>query len=121
MKGDDGKTAETTRVLNLTEASQTFVFENVQGPVTPSVLRNFSAPVKIVTQPTDDELIFRMAHDSDPYNKFEATERLMIKTLQKLVKDVQDELPLSLSPDFIAAYGNNVANALDGDKRCSMP
>ena len=116
LKGEASASAETTRVLNLTQHSQTFVFENVPGPVTPSVLRNFSAPVKVVTRPTDDELIFRMAHDSDPYNKFEATERLMIKTLQGLVKDVHDDLPLKLSPDFVAAYGNNVANALDGDK-----
>ncbi len=115
LKGEHGA-SETTKVLNLTEHSQTFVFENVPGAVTPSVLRNFSAPVKVTTQPSDEDLIFRMAHDSDPYNKYEATERLMIKTLQKLVKDVQDDLPLSLSPDFFAAYGNNVANALDGDK-----
>jgi aminopeptidase N len=115
LKGENSA-PETTKVLNLTEHSQTFVFENVPGPVTPSVLRNFSAPVKVTTQPSDEDLIFRMAHDSDPYNKYEATERLMIKTLQRLVKDVQDDLPLSLNPDFLAAYGNNMANALDGDK-----
>jgi aminopeptidase N len=109
-------TYETTRVLNLTEHSQSFVFHNVPGPVTPSVLRNFSAPVKITTQPTDEELIFRMAHDSDPYNKYEATERLMIKTLKGLINNVKDDIPLTISPDFIAAYGNNIANALDGDK-----
>lgn len=116
LDGDDKNApAQTTRVLELTEGSQTFVFKNVDGPVVPSILRNFSAPVKITSQPTDDELIFRMAHDSDGYNKYEATERLMIKTLHKLIKDVQDELPLSLPRDFVEAYGNNVANALDGD------
>ena len=116
MPGDKCKTAGTTRVLSLTQPTQTFVFENVPGPVTPSILRNFSAPVKIATQPSDEELIFRMAHDSDPYNKYEATERLMVKTLHKLINDVKDDLPLSLSPDFIAAYGNNLLNAQDGDK-----
>jgi aminopeptidase N len=116
LEGDKCKTFETTRVLNLTQSSQTFVFHNVPGPVTPSILRNFSAPVKVVTEPTDEDLIFRMAHDSDPYNKYEATERLMIKTLHKLIKNVEDDIPLTISPDFIAAYGNNVANALDGDK-----
>jgi aminopeptidase N len=116
MRGDECGNGPATRVLELTEQSQTFVFENVSGPVTPSILRGFSAPVKVVTQPSDEELMFRMAHDSDPYNKYEATERLMIKTLHRLIKDVQDDLPLSLGPDFISAYGNNVANALDGDK-----
>ena len=113
---DHSKTAPTTRVLELTEATQTFVFNNVTGPVVPSVLRGFSAPVRMATQPSDEELMFRMAHDSDSYNRYEATERLMIKTLKGLIKDVQDDLPLALSPEFINAYGNNVANALDGDK-----
>ncbi|MBI1214586.1 MAG: aminopeptidase N [Alphaproteobacteria bacterium] len=115
LKGEAPGAAETTRVLDLTESSQTFVFENVDGPVVPSILRNFSAPVKITTQPTDGELIFRMAHDSDGYNKYEATERLMIKTLQNLIKDVRDELPLSLPQDFLDAYAVNLANATDGD------
>ncbi|MDE1152199.1 MAG: aminopeptidase N [Micavibrio sp.] len=118
--------AQTTRVLELTETAQTFVFENVSGPVVPSILRGFSAPVKVATQPTDEELIFRMAHDSDGYNKYEATERLMIKTLHSLIKDVQDDLPLKLSREFLEAYGTNVTNALDGDiafnaKALAMP
>lgn len=106
----------TTRVLELTEASQTFTFTGVTGPVVPSILREFSAPVKVTTVPSQDELVFRMAHDSDPYNKYEATERLMIKTLKNLIKDAQDDLPLNVPADFIAAYGNNLANAMDGDK-----
>jgi aminopeptidase N len=117
LKGTEPAGGPTTRVLAVTESIQTFVFENVPGPVTPSVLRGFSAPVKVTTQPTDDELMFRMAHDSDPYNKFEATERLMLKTIRKLINDVKDDLPLSVSPEFLAAYGNNLANALDGDRR----
>ncbi len=112
--GQSGKDAA-NQILQLTEAEQTFVFENIDGPVVPSVLRGFSAPVKIVTQPSDEELIFRMAHDSDPFNKYEATERLMLKTLQGLIKDYQDENPLTLKQDFIDAYAANVANALDGD------
>lgn len=110
-----GTAAETTRVLHLTEASQTFVFENVSGPVVPSILRGFSAPVKVTTQPSDEELIFRMAHDSDGFNKYEATERLMVKTLHKLIKDVKDDLPLALDPAFVDAFRANVQNATSGD------
>jgi aminopeptidase N len=116
LSTDDASTAaDTTRVLHLTENTQTFVFENVSGPVVPSLLRGFSAPVKITTQPSDDELIFRMAHDSDGFNKYEATERLMVKTLHKLIKDVKDDLPLSLDQGFLDAYAVNVQNATSGD------
>lgn len=110
-----GSDAPATRVLHLTEASQTFEFKNVDGPVVPSLLRGFSAPVKITTQPADDELVFRMAHDSDGFNKYEATERLMVKTLHKLIQQAENDLPLTLDAGFIAAYGENVKNAATGD------
>jgi len=83
--------------------------------VVPSVLRGFSAPVKITTQPTDDEMIFRMAHDSDGFNKYEATERLMVKTLHKLIKQAESDVPLTIDRHFIEAYGENVKNAMNGD------
>ena len=114
---ESGKDAlpEKTRILHLTEATQTFVFDNIAGPVVPSILRGFSAPVKMVSQPSDDELVFRMAHDSDPFNKYEAAERLMIKTVHQLIADYQSGKDLELPASFVAAYGNNVANANDGD------
>lgn len=116
LAGDTaGSEAPTTRVLHLTDASQTFEFKNIDGPVVPSILRGFSAPVKVTTQPTDDELVFRMAHDSDGFNKYEATERLMVKTLHKLIKQAENDLPLTLEQGFIDAYGENVKNALTGD------
>ncbi len=110
------RTPETTRVLNLTKQSQTFVFKNVSGPVVPSILRGFSAPVKIVTQPSDEELFFRMAHDSDSFNRYEAAERLMLKTLHGLIKDYKDEIPFKLRQDFLDAFAANLASATDGDQ-----
>ena len=114
LQGENGG-APTTRVLNLTKDKQTWVFENVNGPVVPSILRNFSAPVKITTQPSDDELIFRMAHDSNPFTKFEAKERLMLKTVLKLIDDVQAGRPLALPQAVVDAFGQNLAAAPGGD------
>jgi aminopeptidase N len=113
--GESGKDAVPTTILNLTKKTQTFTFENVDGPVVPSVLRNFSAPVKIMTQPTEDELLFRMAHDSDAFNRYEATERLMIRTVQQLVTDELANKELALPHEFVEAYRTNLKNALDGD------
>ncbi len=106
---------EKTRILHLTQATQDFIFENVSGPVVPSVLRGFSAPVKITTQPTDDELLFRMQHDSDAFNKYEATERFMLKTIHRLIEDYQNGEDLHLGQSFLFAYADNLALALDGD------
>jgi len=117
LSTDDATThaTDTTRVLHLTQPSQTFVFTDVDGPVVPSLLRGFSAPVKITTQPSDAELIFRMANDSDGFNKYEATERLMVKTLHRLIKQVENDLPLTIDQAFIDAYGANIAKATEGD------
>ncbi|MDD9901899.1 MAG: aminopeptidase N [Alphaproteobacteria bacterium] len=114
--GESGKDAVPTTVLHLMQKKQSFVFDNVDGPVAPSVLRGFSAPVKVKTQPSDDELIFRMAHDSDPFNKYEATERLMVKTIQNLVEDYKNGKELELPQAFMDAYAQNLSTALDGDK-----
>ena len=70
---DDG---QTTRLLQLTAPQQTFVFENVgQAPV-PSLLRDFSAPVVLEYDYSEADLTLLLAHDSDPFNRWEAGQRL---------------------------------------------
>ncbi len=73
---DLGNGAGTTRVLQLTEPQQTFVFENIRVPPVPSLLRNFSAPVVLEFAYSEAELAHLLAHDSDPFNRWEAGQRL---------------------------------------------
>lgn len=63
-------------VLSLTETEQEFVFENVMAAPIPSLLRGFSAPVVLDFPYSDEELTHLMAHDSDPFNRWEAGQRL---------------------------------------------
>ena len=65
-----------TRVLHLTAPEQTFVFENIPAAPVPSLLRDFSAPVILDHPYTDAELAHLLAHDSDPFNRWEAGQRL---------------------------------------------
>ena len=71
----------TTRVLSLTESTQTFVFEDVAAAPVASLLRNFSAPVHLDCEQTDAELAHLMAHDSDAFNRWEAGQRLATRVL----------------------------------------
>ncbi|MGB6055667.1 MAG: aminopeptidase N, partial [Burkholderiaceae bacterium] len=73
--------APTTLVLELTEARQTFRFAGVPQRPVPSLLRNFSAPVILDFDYSDDELAFLMAHDSDPFCRWEAGQRLAMRQL----------------------------------------
>ena len=86
-----GKAAgDTTRVLELTKAQQTFRFVDVAEQPVPSILRNFSAPVVLDVEYTDAELAFLLAHDSDPFNRWEAGQRLATRSLLSLTAAVQD-------------------------------
>mmetsp|Transcript_20922 Transcript_20922/g.24072 ORF Transcript_20922/g.24072 Transcript_20922/m.24072 type:complete len:1020 (+) Transcript_20922:338-3397(+) len=74
-----GNEVVSTTVLELTEQTQTFYFENVDGPVVPSILRQFSAPVKLLPESgtVDEEaLAFLAANDTDGFNRWEAGQKL---------------------------------------------
>jgi aminopeptidase N len=75
------KVGEHEEVLSLTQPEQTFVFENLKGKPVPSLLRGFSAPVILKYPYTEGELLHLMAKDDDPFNRWEAAQRLATATL----------------------------------------
>jgi aminopeptidase N len=79
----DGRDAlpEVTRVVSLTETTQTFVFEDIAAAPVASLLRDFSAPVHLDCEQSDAELAHLMAHDSDAFNRWEAGQRLATRVL----------------------------------------
>ncbi len=102
MKGEQVASG-TQRVINLTQAEQEFVFVNVKEKPVPSLLRNFSAPVKTNYPYSDAELIFLMRHDSDGFNRWDAGQQYYTRTILALVNDFQSNKPLSISDQFIEA------------------
>jgi aminopeptidase N len=76
-------------VLELTQARQTFRFTRVPEKPVPSLLRDFSAPVMLEFDYSDDELAFLMAHDGDPFNRWEAGQRLASRRLLALTESSQ--------------------------------
>jgi aminopeptidase N len=72
-------TAPTSRVVVLTEASQTLTFTNVGSEPVPSVLRGFSAPVVLDIEYTDAQLLALLANDTDAFNRWEAGQRLALR------------------------------------------
>lgn len=107
VKSATGKSAyPTTLVLEITKAKQTFCFTNVKEQPTPSVLRNFSAPVELIIDYTDEQLAHLLTHDSDAFNRWEAGQRLAMRRLLKLITAVQSKKPLALDVMFIGAFRN---------------
>lgn len=94
----------TTRVLDLTETTQTFTFDDVPAEPVPSLLRGYSAPVHVDYAYTDQALLRLSAHDSDPFNRWEAGQRLATRELKRLVADVKAGHPLALGPALVEVY-----------------
>ncbi len=93
-----------TRVLELTRAQQRFEFLGLSEAPVPSLLRGFSAPVKLRYDYTDEELMFLMAHDSDDFNRWDAAHSLAQRTLLALVANRQRGEPLQIEEGFIDAF-----------------
>lgn len=68
-------------LLNLTAQTQTFVFGGITEKPVPSLLRGFSAPVKMHYAFTDAQLLFLMAKDSDGFNRWDAAQQLYCRNL----------------------------------------
>lgn len=93
----------TSRVLSVTEAEQTFTFEGVAEKPLPSLLRGFSAPVKLHFPYSRDQLMFLMQHDSDGFNRWEAGQQLSVQVLQELIGQHQRGEVLVLDQRLVAA------------------
>lgn len=94
----------TTRVLRLTESEQTFCFEKIPCPPVPSVLRGFSAPVHLKGADSTAYLVHRLAHDSDPFNRWEAGQSLLMNELLGLVHAIQQGQSKALGTELINAF-----------------
>ncbi|MFC7367537.1 aminopeptidase N [Vreelandella zhaodongensis] len=84
-------------VIHLTEDEQTFVFADVAEAPVPSLLRDFSAPVKLHFPYSREDLAFLLTHDSDGFNRWDAGQRLAMLALD----------------DLIAAHRNGVEKVMD--------
>ena len=93
----------TSRVLQITEAEQAFTFVNLAEKPLPSLLRGFSAPIKLSFPYSRDQLMFLMQHDSDGFNRWEAGQQLSVQVLQELIGQHQRGEPLVLDQRLVEA------------------
>lgn len=92
-------------VLNVTQTEQQFVFEKVVSRPIPSMLREFSAPVKLEYDYSDDELVFLMAQARNAFSRWDAGQSLLAKYIKHFV---------SLSGDADVELPDNVIDAYRG-------
>ncbi|MBP5105685.1 aminopeptidase N [Pseudomonas protegens] len=99
-----------SRVLSVTEAEQTFTFVDIAEHPLPSLLRGFSAPVKLSFPYNRDQLMFLMQHDSDGFNRWDAGQQLSVQVLQELIAQHQQGRALVMDERLVAALGTVLAD-----------
>ncbi|TLX58150.1 aminopeptidase N [Stutzerimonas nosocomialis] len=92
-----------TRVLAITEAEQTFTFVDLPKKPLPSLLRGFSAPLKLDFPYSRDQLMFLMQHDADGFNRWEAGQQLSVQVLSELIGQQQRGETLAMDDRLIHA------------------
>jgi aminopeptidase N len=112
LRLDGEKTAQgTSRVLQLRQRTEIFCFVDVPTQPVPSLGRDFSAPVIITHEYSDDELQLLLGQDGDPFNRWEAGQRLATKLLLVGVAEHRAGRK-PMFPDYLAAaYGRVLDDA----------
>ncbi len=72
------------KVLSVKRPEEKFLFENLKSRPVPSLLRSFSAPVVLNYPYSEDDLLHLMAHDDDPFNRWEAGQRLAASAILEM-------------------------------------
>ncbi|HEU5296686.1 MAG TPA: aminopeptidase N [Burkholderiaceae bacterium] len=89
-----------SRVLVLSDVSHAFTFVDVDAEPVPSLLRGFSAPVQLDDALSDADLRVLLMHDGDAFNRWEAGQRLLMRSL---VAALNADAPLQLDADTLEA------------------
>lgn len=88
LRLDNGRLLGKGEPLEIRSEEETYIFTDIAAAPVPSVLRGFSAPVRLNIDLDDDELAFLFAHDSDAFNRWEAGQRLAERVLLRVCDDI---------------------------------
>ena len=92
-------------VIELTQANQSFIFNDVPEPPALSLNRGFSAPIKLTFAIEADELRFLAAHDRDPFNRWQAVQTLAMTLLKGNAAAIRSGGELRLDQGLMDALG----------------
>jgi len=101
------------RVLDVTRDVQSFVFTDIAEEPVPSLLRGFSAPVKLFFDYSREQLLFILTRDSDGFNRWNAAQELAVGVIQEQLAARQNgAAELSVYPGLVSAYGELLESAI---------
>ncbi|WP_025869564.1 aminopeptidase N [Methylobacillus glycogenes] len=108
LLNEQGEETHATQILEMTEREQEFRFEGVNARPVPSILRGFSAPIKLSTDLSDDDLRLLQLKDTDGFNKWEAGQTIALRTIQRVIADAEADIS-----QFVADFGTLITQGLN--------
>jgi len=94
---------EREAVLDVRETRHRFCFSNVAAPPVASLVRGFSAPVKVEIERSEDELAFLIAYETDPFNRWDAAQEYAVRLMLRMVDDRLAGAEVEVPDGFVAA------------------
>jgi aminopeptidase N len=104
LEGESHLDETETILLSLHKEEETYRFTGIFHRPIPSLLRSFSAPVKLGFNYSDEDLAFLMANDSDSFNRWEAGQKLGLNIILALINDFREGKALKVSRLFVDAF-----------------
>lgn len=111
LLNQEGDSIAGSRVLQVCKPEQSFVFENVASKPVPSMLRQFSAPVSLENNLSDEDLATLMGHDPDDFARWDAAQQLAVNIIRRLALRWRQGREIVLP----AAYANAFVKTLQDE------
>ncbi|PHQ80421.1 MAG: aminopeptidase N [Coxiella sp. (in: Bacteria)] len=108
-----GAGKQETRVLVVSQEEQTFTFDAVEKEPLPSLLRDFSAPVKMRYDYSDEALALLVEHDENPFARWNAAQELATRYILALSDDIANGNALKKPILLIDAFSMLLDNEMD--------
>lgn len=110
---DANSDGQREQVLHISEKKHVFRFKNISSKPIPSLLRNFSAPVKLATDLRDEDLLFLLSHDTDPVNRYDAGQTLARRELLQGIRQIQKKSKYEPDSKVLDAFGSFLKDEID--------
>ena len=94
----------TNTTFEMTDIKQTFTLSEVQQRPIPSLFENLSAPVNVVYDYTDQDLLTLILFGQDGFSRWDACQKFYLKSFLKLIKSYDKKEPLVFSHSLTSLF-----------------
>jgi len=105
--------AQDEQTISLLKSRDSFTFSNVEQRPIPSLFREFSSPIILDFEYTDEELLYLMAHDDDAFNRWEAGQQLQSRLMLNSMSRMEKHLKPTWNSQFIDILSASLSDVDD--------